>query len=122
MITVTITRQTLTAAEVCDDGLALYDSIKRDQDALRTALGKRPCKHLHLPWTPLAQVWLAVAHPGFFRWLYDQGIVPMLTLRRADLRGTDLSGADLYGADLYGADLYGADLGDWKIENDIARK
>lgn len=64
---------------------------------------------MRVRWTPLHDVWLAVAYPGFSGWLRDWGLVP-----RVNLGGADLSCANLRGANLCDADLNGANLGDWE--------
>ena len=47
---------------------------------------------------------------AYLGWGFENHLIPMWSLRFADLRNADLSGADLSGADLRGADLNGADL------------
>lgn len=61
-------------------------------------------------WTPTHSAWLAWAYPALSAWLVEEGVVPQIDLRGADLGGTHLRGADLYGADLRLANLEGADL------------
>ena len=95
---------------------------------------------IQVEWTPLHQLWLSTAYPGFYAWLHDAHLVPCVSLelvdllghnflgahmrgaslrlvnfenaclRSADLREADLLGASLRGADLAYADLQGADL------------
>ena len=102
MITVTISREELEAADACEGGLELFGQISQGLDTIT------------VEWTQLAQVWLSVAYPEFARWLYNQGFVPLLSLYGANLGGADLYGANLGGANLGGAYLYGADLEGWE--------
>ena len=112
MIIVTITREQLTEARACPEGVALFDAIKKHQDEVRACSGKPRRKSLRIVWSRLAQVWMASAYPWAWGWARDMGILPAVPLTGADLRGADLSDADLYGANLYGANLYGANLRD----------
>ena len=101
-------RAELVARGVCPEGLALFDSIARIQGR---------SKKVRLVWTPLSCVWLSRT---YLWWLWQHGLVPMCSVRGADLRGAYLRGADLRGAYLRGADpallveygayLRGADL------------
>jgi hypothetical protein len=102
VIVVEIRRAELDAREACREGLRLFDAI--------AGLAGTPGL-LCVEWSPLAQVWLGAAGPLFAFWLYEQGLVPQVSLRGADLGGADLRGAYLRGAYLGAADLGGADLG-----------
>jgi len=101
-ITVTITLADLQRHDACVEGIALWRSI-----ATRSPKGRL---RVRVKWTPLHDVWLAVAYPGFSGWLRDWGLVPRANLGGANLGGANLRGANLYGASLRGADLRGADL------------
>ena len=97
MISCTLYRRELVAANACQEGRALHAQIVAMQ-------GRRHSVYVR-EWTPLHSVWLAVAHPGFASWLSERGLIP-----RANLYGANLTRANLYGANLYGANLTRADL------------
>ncbi len=96
-----LSRDELVSRDACSNGLALFDSIAAMQGR---------SKKIRLVWNALSCVWLAATPGGFLSWLWEQGLVPMASLRRAHLSGANLSGAYLSGADLSRADLSGADL------------
>jgi uncharacterized protein YjbI with pentapeptide repeats len=105
-ITVSLWRCTLVKHRACDEGLAAFDAIA----SLQPESDTRRLRRVRVYWTPLHAVWLAAAMPSFSSWLIGEGLLPMLTLSRANLYGADLSGANLYGADLSRANLSGANL------------
>jgi hypothetical protein len=104
-IVVTITRKRLVELRACaegkDSGMALFESLRAMQ-------GRRHSVRIRLDL--LAQLWLATACPGHYRWLVENGLLPVLGMARADLAGANLDGADLAGANLARANLARANL------------
>src|SRR6185312_7440918 len=79
--------------------------------AMQPATDKLRTKRIRVKnWTLLHQFWLVSAYPRLAGWLRDEGLVPWISVRGANLQGANLYGADLYGANLYGANLRGASL------------
>jgi hypothetical protein len=104
-IVVTITRKRLVELRACaegkDSGMALFESLRAMQ-------GRRHSVRIRLDL--LAQLWLATACPGHYRWLVENGLLPVLGMARANLARAYLTGANLTRADLAGANLTRADL------------
>jgi hypothetical protein len=110
MLIFRVNRKRLERKGACEDGLALFDTIKDMQDEIRAANGKPLRKAVQTQLTLTHQLWMAKAYPQFMSWLIDMRLMPCVNGRQADLRGADLSGANLSGANLRGANLSGADL------------
>jgi hypothetical protein len=106
----------LTAADACDEGLALYRDLLALQGGVhvvvRLRCGARVVRlrtdRVRLRLCTLGQLWLArdCKHIG---WLRERGLTPAVSAPGADLRGANLSGANLSGADLSGARRYPSD-------------
>lgn len=116
-ITVRLDRATLGRHGACAGGLELFDALLAHQTEERARpvgpdgrprRARRPLRHLRVRWTPLHAVWCAGVYPEFSRWIYARGLIPQISLARADLAGANLAGANLVGADLAGANLGGA--------------
>ena len=90
MISVTLWRKTIVRLGACPNGLALFDAIASGQSETDT-LRRDRIKVAN--WTVLHSLWLAHAQPGFCGWLRDQGLIPIVNYRGADLGGADLGGA-----------------------------
>lgn len=101
-VNVVLTRQALVDRAACPEGLALFDAIA-------------PSGVWRGEWTLLHGLWLAVAYPAFAAWARDNGLVPWIVARRANLYG-----ANLYGANLRGAYLYAAPSG-WERDPQTGR-
>jgi uncharacterized protein YjbI with pentapeptide repeats len=121
MISVTLFEAELTRLDACARGMVLFHTI-------RTLAGrKRSIKVRN--WTILHQLWAATEYPSFYGWAHDQGLLPQITMQRANLywanlyganlAGANLSGANLAGAYLSGANLYGANLAGADLTNAI---
>jgi len=91
-----LSRTDLTRAGACPEG------IKRFNELFPQGLAT--------PWTVTHQLWAAWAEPAFYSWLRDKGLLPVLSMRGANLSGANLSRADLSRANLSGANLSGANL------------
>jgi hypothetical protein len=64
-----------------------------------------------IEWTAETQVdFIKSPLRKYFGWAVDNNLIPMWSMRGANLRGANLEGANLWGADLRGANLEGADL------------
>ena len=105
-ILVTLSLADIKAKGACQPGVDWYFAMKR-----AFGCGKKP---LRIKWSPLSMVW-ALSNPdadqrGFARWLIDDGLLPMWSLKGANLTRANLTGANLDGANLAGADLTGAYL------------
>lgn len=109
MMSITITKKDLQKHNACPTGMQLFDRIAT------TNKNGGPTE-LVIEWTPLHDVWLAVAYPGFASWLRDKKLIPIPDLGGADLRSANLSDADLGGA--YGV---AAPPEGWKIVNGYLR-
>ncbi len=110
MITISLLRSALAAATPCAKGLALYDDIKAQADEQRVAEGKPARRGIVIRWTRTHALWLAYAYPDFSAWLIENGIVPAISFRDANLYGANLRGANLRGANLSWANLSWANL------------
>jgi len=107
MISVSLWRSALERHDACSEGMALFEAIA----AMQPATDKLRTKRIRVKnWTLLHQFWLVSAYPRLAGWLRDEGLVPWISVRGANLQGANLYGADLYGANLYGANLRGASL------------
>src|SRR5258708_39418569 len=82
MITVTITKEQLEAADACGDGLDLYEACCCEVGHVQI----KDWQHVH-------SVWLATAYPSFSDWLVSNGIIPRANLARANLGGAHPDGA-----------------------------
>lgn len=61
MLFLNISRRTLMRHKACNSGLALFDSIKAGQDAVRALAGKRPRRDLRIRLDLVSQLWMATA-------------------------------------------------------------
>ena len=92
-----ISRQQLTDAHACREGLAMFDHLKVGQDERRISRGLKPRAKLRLEWSALSFMWLEAEGRRFASWMFQHGIVPMPSFRGANLGGANLSGAYLVG-------------------------
>lgn len=69
---------------------------------------------LDIEWTKDRQIELiktcSVFRKHLFDWAYVEGLVPVFSMRRANLRGAILSGSILSNSNLSGSDLRGSNL------------
>jgi hypothetical protein len=95
---VLITTDVLRKLEACEDGIADFVNSHGD-------------KYEVTDYTLERQIdWITGPLKKYWAWCVVNGLLPNLSMRRADLRVANLSGADLDSADLTGADLYHANL------------
>jgi uncharacterized protein YjbI with pentapeptide repeats len=100
MITLTLTTQDLERHNACPPAMTLFSVLTEGRGSIT------------VEWTPLHALWLAAAHPAYAGWLVERGLVPAISLTRANLTRANLTGANLTGANLGDADLRGGDLSD----------
>ena len=96
---ITITRQQLIDKAACDLAIADLDKLGVENITIAS-------------WNRAAQGFVLGSKIGrlYLIWLYDEGLLPLYSMRGANLRGANLNGADLRGADLNGANLRWANL------------
>ncbi len=99
MIIVDIRESDLAGA--CEGGIAFWRSI-----ATMSKRGPKGELRMKVKWSVFHQLWASVACPSFFGWAREQGLVPQISMRSADLRG---------------ASSYVAYPG-WKLENGLLVK
>jgi hypothetical protein len=107
MIAVSIWRKRMVRMGACKEGLDLFDAIALQQPKTDKLRANRIRVR---NWTILHQFWICSAYGSFAYWLRENGHIPWIEQRSANLSSANLRSANLSSANLIWADLRSANL------------